>query len=294
MDRFRDRNVIVTGASRGIGAALAERLCAEGANVAVVARTVHRHEHLAGSLDETLARCEPYGTRVVAIAADLADTDSRAAIVPAALEAFGGCIDILVNNAAAAIYGPATELALKRRRITFEVNVHAPVDLMQAVAPGMIARGEGWILNLSSASIRHASGPPYDNAGRSSTIGVYGASKAALNRLTNATAVELYPHGIRVNTVEPRAAVMSEGAEALVGGTVRDDQIESMEAMVEGALVLLDCPTSRTGGIHVSLDLLDELDVTVMTLDGQAPYPGGQRVYRQAGTSQQSTSEVPA
>src|SRR5688572_20127289 len=102
--RFRGRNAVVTGASRGIGAALAERLAAEGANVAVVARTVDAHDHLAGSLSETLERCRRHGARVEAIAADLADEGSRAAIVPRALELFEGRVDVLVNNAAAAIY----------------------------------------------------------------------------------------------------------------------------------------------------------------------------------------------
>ena len=95
--------------------------------------------------------------------------------------------------------------------------------------------------------------------------------------MTVAFAAELLGSGIRVNSVEPRAAVMSEGAEALVGGTLSDELIESMEAMVEGALVLCDCPADWTGGVHVSLDLLDALGRTVMTLDGSRPYPGGQR-----------------
>ena len=95
--------------------------------------------------------------------------------------------------------------------------------------------------------------------------------------MTAAFAAELLGSGIRVNTIEPRAAVMSEGAEALVGGTLSSDLIESMEAMVEGTLVLCDCPADWTGGVHVSLDLLDTLGRTVMTLDGSRPYPGGQR-----------------
>lgn len=267
-DRFRGRNAIVTGASRGIGAALAERLCAEGANVAIVARTVDRHDHLAGSLDETVARCARYGTRVEAIASDLADDASRATVVPAALDRFDGRIDVLVNNAAAAIYQSILDYPLKRRRIMFEVNVQAPIDLSQAVVPGMAERGEGWILNVSSGSTRLQDGPPFRTAGRATEIGLYGATKAALNRVTNAFAVECHALGIRVNTVEPRAAVMSEGAEALVGGLVGDDQIESMEAMVEAALALCDCPLEQTGGIHVSLDLLAAQGITVMALDG--------------------------
>ncbi|CAB4746206.1 unannotated protein [freshwater metagenome] len=280
MKRFEGRNVIVTGASRGIGAAIAERLCAEGANVAIVARTIDKHDHLAGSLNETIARCARYGTRVEAVAADLADADSRATVVPRALELFDGRVDVLVNNAAAAIYQSLLSYPLKRRRLMFEVNVHAPLDLAQAVIPGMAERGEGWILNVSSASAKHAVGPPFRTAGRAQEIGLYGSTKAALNRETNALAVETYPFGIRVNTIEPRAAVMSEGAAALVGGLVTDDQIESMEAMVEAAIALCDCPLDRTGMICSSLDLLDELDRTVMTLDGTAAYPGGQRVWR--------------
>jgi citronellol/citronellal dehydrogenase len=279
-DRFRGRNAVVTGASRGIGAALAERLAAEGANVAVVARTVDAHDHLAGSLAETLARCRRHGGRVEAIAADLADADGRAAVIPRALELFGGRIDVLVNNAAAAIYQPTVGYSPKRRRITFEVNVFAPADLAQAVIPGMIERGEGWIVNVSSASARYEHGRPKELRKPPPFIGVYGASKAALNRMTVAFAAELLGTGVRVNTIEPRAAVMSEGAEALVGGTISDDLVESMEAMVEGALVLCDCPPDWTGGVHVSLDLLDALGGTVMTLDGSRPFPGGQRPVR--------------
>ena len=278
MNRFTGKNVIVTGASRGIGAALAERLAAEGANVVVVARTVDQHDHLAGSLTETLQRCRRHGAKVEAIAADLADPASRAGIVPRALEIFDGRIDILVNNAAAAIYMRTSEYPYKRQRIMFEVNLHAPIELAQAVVPGMVAQGAGWILNVSSASAKHAAGPPFRTEGVATSIGVYGSTKAALNRITNALAVELYGTGVRVNTVEPRSAVMSEGAEALVGDIVKEDQIESMEAMVEGAIALCDCPPEHTGRVEVSLDVLDRLGITVMTLDGAVPYPGGQRV----------------
>ena len=124
----------------------------------------------------------------------------------------------------------------------------------------MAARGEGWIVNVSSASARYELGRPKELRKPPPFIGVYGASKAALNRMTAAFAAELLGSGVRVNTVEPRAAVMSEGAEALIGGTISEDLIESMEAMVEGALVLCDCPPDWTGGVHVSLDLLDTLE----------------------------------
>ncbi len=97
---------------------------------------------------------------------------------------------------------------------------------------------------------------------------MYGASKAALNRISNGLAAELYGSGIRVNTVEPRAAVLSEGAAKLVGATLRPDQIESMEEMVEAAVALCDCAAEVTGRTTVSLDLIEEWRLTVRGLDG--------------------------
>jgi NAD(P)-dependent dehydrogenase (short-subunit alcohol dehydrogenase family) len=101
-----------------------------------------------------------------------------------------------------------------------------------------------------------------------STLTIYGASKAALNRITNGLGAELFGTGIRVNTVEPRAAVLSEGAAELVGTTLRPDQIESMEEMVEGVVALCDCPEDVTGRVTVSLDLIEQGGLTVHNLDG--------------------------
>jgi citronellol/citronellal dehydrogenase len=265
--RLAGRRALITGASRGIGASTAERLAAEGADIAITARTLEHHPTLAGSLLETAERLRGYGGRVVSVVADLADADARAAIVPQAIEGLGGPLEILVNNAAAAIYQPLADFSLRRRRLTFEVNVHAPFDLAQAVLPAMLEVGEGWIVNISSATARQWE-PPFRLGALGSSTGVYGASKAALNRLTNALAAELAGSGVRVNTLEPRAAVMSEGAKVLLGTTLSDDEVESMEEMVEAVVALCDCPPHRSGGTHVSLDLLAELGLTAHELDG--------------------------
>jgi citronellol/citronellal dehydrogenase len=253
---------LVTGASRGIGVAIAERLAAAGASLALVARTLDAapDARLAGSLAETVTAIERAGGRAVPIVADLANPADRARIVPEATAALGP-IDVLVHNAAAAIYAPLAEIPLKRRQITFEVNVHATLDLAQAVLPAMRARKQGWIINLSSASSVHPKGPPFGR-GESTTISVYGASKAALERITTGLAAEVYDDGIAVNSIAPVAAVRTPGAEALVGELMktRPDLVEPVEWLAEAVLALATCdPRSCTGRILYSGPFLDEI-----------------------------------
>src|SRR4051794_13241362 len=215
---------------------------------------MEEHEHLAGSLARTLERIHSRGGQAVPIVADLNDAGDRGRIVPEAVAALGGPVDVLVNNAAAAMYGPVASMPLKRRRILFEVNALAPLDLAQDTLPAMVERGEGWIVNLTSATARPGANP---------TMALYGASKAALNRMTVGLAEELAGTGIRVTGIEPRAAVMTEGAEALVGDSLSEHQIESLEAMTEATVALCACPTALSGRIWVSLDLIAELGLTV-------------------------------
>ena len=268
--RFAGRRVVVTGSSRGIGAAIAERMAAEGADIVLTARTLDQHEHLAGSLTETAERLSRYGTRVAIVVADLTDPVDRQRVIPEANEALGGPVEILVNNAAASIQAPLMGFSVKRRNIMFEVNVNAPLDLALAAAPAMVEAGEGWIVNLSSGSATLWSGPGETLSDSAFNISAYGASKAALNRISNGLAAELYGTGVRVNTVEPRAAVLSEGAAELVGDILRPDQIEEMEALVEGTIALCDCPADITGQITVSLDNIERWNLDVRNLDGSA------------------------
>lgn len=273
--RLAGRRVVVTGASRGIGAGVAERFAAEGASLVLVARTLETHDHLPGSLEETQTRCERYGAKVALLAVDLSDADDRARIIPFATEAMAGPVDVIVNNAAAAIYHPMADYALKRRRLTFEVNVQAPFDLLQAALPGMRERGAGWIVNVSSATSVYKPGTatdPVEPGRQNSTMGVYGASKAALDRLSFAFAQELWGTGVRINVVAPKSAVLTEGAAALMGDTLDPSTIEPVEAMAEAILWLATCGEEMTGGIYRSLDLLAEHGVRVMSLDGARPH----------------------
>ena len=255
------RIALVTGASRGIGVAIAKRLAIEGAAVALVARTAEPRAggRLRGSLVETVAAIEKDGGHAVAIGADLADPEDRARIVRSVVEDLGP-VDILVNNAAAAIYAPTAEMPLRRRQVVFEVNVHAAMDLAQAVLPHMRAAKRGTIVNLSSASSVLPAPPPA--AGVPSTMSVYGASKAALERLTVGLAAEVYADGISVTTLAPVAAVSTPGAEALVGKFLAEhpELVEPVEWLAEAVVVLATSdPKAHTGRVLYSGPFLDEV-----------------------------------
>jgi NAD(P)-dependent dehydrogenase (short-subunit alcohol dehydrogenase family) len=277
-DTCTGKIALVTGASRGIGAAIAERLAAEGADVVVCARSLDTAPaHLGGTLQDTVRRIESHGRRGVAIEADLTDPGARAALVPRARAALGD-IDILVNNAAAAFYMPFEKYSHRRYAVAFELNVHAPFEIAQHVLPAMRERRRGWILNISSATARLPKGPPFSDFDIGGGPLLYGMTKAALERFSAGLAAETYADGIAVNALSPIAAVMTPGVAAL--GIVQPDQaelLEPMEVMVEAALALCTCDPRRvTGRIAYSKTLLRELGVEARGLDGQPlPASGG-------------------
>lgn len=268
--RFDGRVALVTGASRGIGAGIAQRLAVEGADLALVARTADATDSsghpLPGSLAETAATCEGHGVRVLTLPADLSDADQRSILVERTIAELGR-IDIVVNNAAVDINQPIAELSLKRRQLMVEVNVHAPVDLATAALADMSTRGEGWVLNVSSGSKRHPEGPPFDLSGQKGIFGHYAASKAMLDRVSTAMAAEWHQFGVRVNTVEPRGAVLSEGARAALTVELPPEKIESIEAMVEASVHLCQVGPDHTARNEVSLDLLARLGLPTRSLD---------------------------
>lgn len=273
MARLSGRTALITGASRGIGAAIAQRFAAEGAKVVITARTLRQHDHLEGNLEETLAAIHASGGEGHAIVADLCDAEDRRRLLEEAERKFGA-IDILINNAAANFFLPLDKVSDKRWQIMFEMNVKAPFDLARGVVEGMRRRGAGWIVNVSTASAEHPVGPPFSHHDTHNHPMLYGASKAALNRLTSGLAAELHADGIRVNSVAPVGAVATPGAVALNMLPPERDMIEGLEVMAEAALWLADCPADYSGHITYSGSLLKEQGATVRTLDGGAVYDG--------------------
>ena len=182
------RTALVTGATSGIGRAVALRLAAEGADVIAVGR-----DQVRGA--ETVGAILADGGHARFISADISEPDAVRALAEEA-----GEVDILVNNAGLAVWGPTADLAVEVFDALFATNVRGPFFLVAAFAPGMAVRGHGSIVNLGSMA--GSVGLPGSAA--------YGATKAALESMTRAWATEYSPH-VRVNSVAPGPTYTSAG-----------------------------------------------------------------------------------
>jgi NAD(P)-dependent dehydrogenase (short-subunit alcohol dehydrogenase family) len=259
---------LVTGASRGIGRAIARRLAAEGASLVLCASRLGAHGQLVGTLEDAVEEIRKQGGQAGAVTADLSSEQERADLVARAESLFGP-LDILVNNAAMARFGAPSATALRHRRQMLEVNLQAPVDLAQQALPGMRARGRGWILNLSSDSARQPAVPYRDTPEAAHAIVAYGASKAALERYSQGLAHEVAAEGVYVNALAPVSIVLTQEAARVAGHIARanPDMVEPMEVMVEAALELV---TQRhVGRVVNSRGLLHERARPVRSLDGR-------------------------
>lgn len=185
MKPLAGQHALVTGANRGIGAAIARHLAAAGANVSMLVRTPANAESLRREI-------EALGVRAVIVAADVTDAPALARAIGEAVAALGP-VDVLVNNAGTAETVPfhRSDDALFARMIA--VHLMAPVHATQAVLPSMVERGRGRIVNI--ASVAGLTGGPY--------ITAYTAAKHAMVGLTRALAIEYRSKGVLVNAVCP-------------------------------------------------------------------------------------------
>jgi len=259
--KLEGKVAIVTGASRGIGKAIAQLFAAEGAKVICVARTVGEGDHiLEGSLNTTVAEIQKSGGTAAAIAANVSDEENCISLVTRAKEIFGPA-DVLVNNAALTYFIPIKDFPIRRWFRSFAVNVHGPFMLSQQVLPDMIERRSGAIVNISSgAAIGPGRGPYRDSAAGERGGTMYGAEKAALERFSQGLAEEVYQYGISVAAVSPSLVVPTPGTiyHKLVTGP-DDPRGEPPEMMAKAALLLATEPLDEvTGRVTYSQAILKE------------------------------------
>ena len=202
------KRALVTGASKGIGLEICRVLADAGADVAAVARDP-------AGLAEAKAGIEAHGRRCLTIVADMATVDGPRAAARAALDDWGG-IDILVNNAGIARIAPLLDMAVEDWDLVQAVNLRAPFLLAQALAPGMIERRRGKIVNVSSQTSNIAL---VDH-------GAYAASKNGLNALTKVMTAEWAPFNVQANAVCP-TVILTPMGEQVWGDPARGDPMRA-------------------------------------------------------------------
>ena len=263
---------MVTGSSRGIGRAIAQRLAAEGATVAVTARAYQPSQStragapsaIPGTIDETIALIEEAGGSAFGLAADLEDAAARDGLIDAVLDRTGR-IDILVNNAGFADYAMIDDMSMETFDRTVEHYLRTPFVLTKAAVPHMRKQGGGWIVNIGSvtgvAPIR-----PYREYNKTAGDVIYASCKAALHRFTQGVAAELVDDNIAVNCVGPSTAVRTPGAAQLIPETF---PTEPVEYLAETVLAMCHLPAAeRTGLVAFSLHYPWSQQLPVHSLDG--------------------------
>lgn len=254
---------LVTGARRGIGRAIAQRLAVHGAKVVIASRTTKDE-----GVEETLALIRDAGGQAAVEPLELSSPEARAGFIARAAAHFGP-IDILVNNAATNNHQKPSVMDNDYRHKLFEVNFHAAADLIQQALPAMRERGYGRIVNITSAGATTAEIPYSGVSEVIQGLVMYGASKAALDRYTVGLATELHGTGIHANALLPCAVVVTGGSSPGAIAHLRKDPsaAEGPEMMAEAAFLLVAAPL--TGLVIKSRQVLEMLQQPLHALDGK-------------------------
>ncbi|GAB4172434.1 MAG: NAD(P)-dependent oxidoreductase [Wenzhouxiangellaceae bacterium] len=263
MRSLAGKTLFITGASRGIGEAIALRAAADGAKVAIAAKTDRPHPKLPGTIHTVAEKIEAAGGQALPLKVDIRDEQAVADAMQRTAEHFGG-IDILINNASAIWLAPTPEVPIKRYDLMMSVNVRGTFVCSQAAYPYLKRSDNAHILNLS---------PPLNMNPRwfaphvAYTISKYGMSMCVLGM-----AEEFRPDRIAVNALWPRT-VIATAALAMLGGLVKPEQCRRPEIIADAAHAILTRPASEyTGHFAIDEQVLAEEGIT--DLDRYAVSPG--------------------
>jgi citronellol/citronellal dehydrogenase len=254
MANLKGKTLFITGASRGIGKAIALKAAKDGANIVVAAKTTEAHPKLPGTIFTAAEEIEHAGGKSLALPVDVRSEEQIAQAVDKAVHRFGG-IDILVNNASAIFLAGTVETPMKRFDLMHQVNVRATYACAQACIPHLESAKNPHILNLS---------PPLSMSPRwfknhvAYTMSKYGMSMCVLGM-----AAELAERGIAVNALWPKTVIATAAVQNLLGG---DDIIRRSRTpdIVADAAYWIFTQESRgvTGNFFIDEDVLRKSGVT--------------------------------
>ena len=255
---LKDRTLFITGASRGIGLAIARRAARDGANVVIAAKTTDPNPKLPGTIYSAAAEIEEAGGRALPLVVDIRDPALVEAAVRRAVDHFGG-VDILVNNASAISLSDTMNTPVKRFDLMFGVNVRGTFVCTQACLPALIESGKAGrnpqVLTLSPPLNMD---PKWFAPHVAYTMAKYGMSMCVLGH-----AAEFRAHGIAVNALWPKTVIATAALQAI--GAIPTDLCRTPEIMADAAHAILTSDArdpANTGNFHIDEELLRSLGVT--------------------------------
>jgi NAD(P)-dependent dehydrogenase (short-subunit alcohol dehydrogenase family) len=268
MGDFEGRTVFMSGGSRGIGLAIAVKLAAQGANVAIVAKTDKPDPRLPGTIHTAAAEIEAAGGKALPILGDIRDEDSVTAAVERTVETFGG-IDICVNNASAINLSTPADLPIKRYDLMQDINARGTFVVTQACLPHLRKSDRAHVLTLS---------PPLNNDRKwLASHAPYTVSKFAMSMLTLGFGASEADNGVAANCLWPRTIIATAAVQNLLGGDEAMGRARTPAILADSAAVILARdPATCSGNTFLDDEVLAEAGIT--DLSGYRAAPGGELV----------------
>jgi len=261
---FKGKTVFITGASRGIGKAIALKLAKDGANIVVAAKSVEENPKLGGTIYSAAEEIEAAGGKALAVACDIRNEDQIIEAVNKAVAHFGG-IDILINNASAISLTTTEATEAKRFDLMHDINVRGTFLVSKHCIPHLKKGTNPHILNLS---------PPINMDPK--WLGnhvAYTMSKYNMSMMAIGFAEELKPFRIAANALWPRTTIATAAVMNLLGGQMLINMSRTPEIIADAAYAILKRPSSTcTGNLFLDEDVLAEEGVT--DLSGYSVIPG--------------------
>jgi citronellol/citronellal dehydrogenase len=251
---LKNKTALITGASRGIGKAIALRLAKEGCNIAIAAKTTEPHPKLEGTIYSAAQEIEALGVKCLPIQCDIRFEDQIQKAVEETVNTFGG-IDILVNNASAISLTPTEHTEAKRFDLMHGIQVRGTFFMCKACIPYLKKSTNAHILNLS---------PPLNlNPKWFAQHLAYTMSKYGMSMIVLGLAEELKPHKIAANALWPKTTIATAAVQNLLGGDALMRMSRTPEIVADAAYAILSKPSAEcTGNFFIDEDVLRKEGIT--------------------------------